>query len=508
MATGYLPCMMSVRATLDTYCPAFLLKCKDRVINSPMGYRLARGAFWSLIGSLISRGLGMIAGILVARLLGKHDFGQLGMVQSTIGMFGVFAGFGMGLTANKHIAEFKTANPARAGRIIGISSLVSWFTSAAMAIALFFAAPWLARTTLAAPEMSRLLQVGCLLLLFSGVNGAQTGALAGFEAFKTIARVNLIAGLLAFPITLFCAWRGGVLGSVWALVVNTAVNCLLNFMALREEAAKVGVPLGYQNCFREWPILWRFSLPAVLAGAISGPVGWAANATLVNQPHGYDQMGIFNAVQRIRVVPEMILSLLLAPLLPVLSEKFSNKDIEGFQKAARSAFALSLSITAPVALLQLAAPAITLAPYGQEYAGHLSVVQWIMADLAIMGALAPLTPMVASMNLMWFGLAYNIAYSAVYVGFSLVLIPRYGAIGLSAAITLSRLATLGPCFWYIYSKQKALVCKTSMWQLSSALAVICFLVYLASHWLPVFSAIGISIAFIPLIWLVRRRIPA
>jgi len=54
--------------------------------------------------------------------------GQLGMVQSTAGMFGIFAGFGMGLTANKHVAELKIKDPARAGRIIGLSSLVSWTT--------------------------------------------------------------------------------------------------------------------------------------------------------------------------------------------------------------------------------------------------------------------------------------------------------------------------------------------------------------------------------------------
>ena len=46
--------------------------------------------------------------------------------------------------------------------------------------------------------MAGLLRWGSLLLLLGGVDGAQTGALAGFEAFKTIARVNLIAGLAAF----------------------------------------------------------------------------------------------------------------------------------------------------------------------------------------------------------------------------------------------------------------------------------------------------------------------
>src|SRR4029453_12131551 len=107
-----------------------------------------RGAFWSLSGTLISRGLALLASILVARVLGKVGFGELGIIQSSVGMFGTFAGFGLGLTATKHVAEFRTKDPARAGRIISLSSLVSWMTGGVMAGLLFVLAPWLAARTL------------------------------------------------------------------------------------------------------------------------------------------------------------------------------------------------------------------------------------------------------------------------------------------------------------------------------------------------------------------------
>ena len=60
-----------------------------------------------MAGLLISRGLLLIATVFVARILGKIVYGEFGMIQSTVGMFGVFAGFGMGLTATKHVAEFR-----------------------------------------------------------------------------------------------------------------------------------------------------------------------------------------------------------------------------------------------------------------------------------------------------------------------------------------------------------------------------------------------------------------
>jgi len=87
--------------------------------------RFALGAFWSIVGSVISQALTLLASIITARILGKSIFSDLGMIVSTVGMFGVFAVLGPGLTAIKHVAEFHTKDTARAGRIIGLSSIIS-----------------------------------------------------------------------------------------------------------------------------------------------------------------------------------------------------------------------------------------------------------------------------------------------------------------------------------------------------------------------------------------------
>jgi O-antigen/teichoic acid export membrane protein len=483
----------SVKGCLDAFCPPFLLKLKTKIEASPIAYRLARGAFWSLAGTLISRGLGLLAGIFVARLLGKQGYGQLGVVQSTLGMFGILAGFGMGLTANKHVAEFRKSDPARAGRIIGISSLVAWGTGGLMTLILFFLAPWLSRTTLASPEMGGLLQAGALLLLFGGVNGAQTGALAGFEAFKAIARVNLIAGLVAFPTTLVAAWFWGVTGSVWALVANLAINCTLNFIALRQEASRAGVPLSYRRCRQEWPILWRFSLPAVLGGALTGPVTWAVNALLVNQPDGYAQMGIYNAVVRIKIVPDMVLGMMLAPLLPILSEKYAAGDVQGYQKTAKSAIILALLVTGPFAFLQIAAPTLTMLPYGHGYAGHDAVVQWMMAELAILGLFTPIAQMVTSMNKMWFGFGFNLAWSLIYGILAWVLVPRFGVAGLAASPILAHLLCLGPSLYYIHRQERRFLVGVPLGTMALMLCAFAGLIFVCEYLFSIYIALGVAV---------------
>jgi O-antigen/teichoic acid export membrane protein len=464
--------MISVRAMLDIWCPPFLLKWKGRVVNSPLGYRLARGAFWSLAGSILARGLGLLSGIFVARILGKVGFGQLGMIQSTVGMFGTLAGLSLGVTATKHVAEDKASNPARAGRIIGLASVVAWVSGGLATIVLLLLAPWLASRSLAAPELSGLLQLGSLLLLLGGVNGAQTGALAGFEAFRTIARVSLVAGVLSFPITISCALLLGVRGAVWAQILTLLINSALNYLALRKVAAQAHVPLGYSHCWQEWPILWKFSLPTVLGGVLAGPVSWASAALLVNQPHGYSQMGIYNAVTRMKGLPELVLSMVSAPLLPILSEQFAHGQTAAYSKTLRYAFGLSFVLIVPVSLIQIAGPAITMLPFGQEYRENSApVVQWLMVQAAFLGIFFPFGSIILSMNRTWFGFWYSVWYSILLLALAWLLIPRFGGAGLASAMALSYLAASLVCVIYIRLREKSFVADVRLFPAIWAVAV-------------------------------------
>src|SRR5262249_51806636 len=101
-----------------------------------LGGRYARGAVWSLAATVLSEGSNLVSSIIAARLLGRGQFGALGMTQSTAGMLGIFAGLGFGLTATRFVAEFRTLNPARAGRIIALSSAVATVSGTLLALGL------------------------------------------------------------------------------------------------------------------------------------------------------------------------------------------------------------------------------------------------------------------------------------------------------------------------------------------------------------------------------------
>ena len=63
----------SIKNTLYTWCPHPLRCYWDRVERSELSSRLARGMFWSLVGTVISRSLMLAASVFAARLLGGYS---------------------------------------------------------------------------------------------------------------------------------------------------------------------------------------------------------------------------------------------------------------------------------------------------------------------------------------------------------------------------------------------------------------------------------------------------
>ena len=427
---------MSIKSMASTYCPPFLRPAFDRIDNSPIGSRLTRGVFWSMAGAVISRGLMLAASVLVARMLGKTGFGELGMIRSTVGMFGVFAGFGLGLTATKHVAEFRTSDPNRAGRIIGLSGLFAMVTGGLMALGLFIFAPWLAAHTINAPHLATVLRIGTLILFINALNGAQTGALAGFEAFKTIAYVNLFVGLISFPILVGGAYFGGLTGAVWALAINLGFNWLLNHLALRKEARRHRVPFTFKQCSRELSVLWKFSLPALLGGVLVWPARWACNAMLVNRPEGYDEMGIFNAADQWYAIMLFLPGLLGSVILPVTSEQFSRKNTKQLMKIVRLAIKINVLFVLPLVLLASIVSPYIMSLYGDGFTKGWPTLIVALLTAGIIAGQMPVGQIITASGKMWIGFAMRSCWALTFIVATLILLD-FGSLGLATARAVS-----------------------------------------------------------------------
>jgi O-antigen/teichoic acid export membrane protein len=444
---------VTLKHAISAWSPSFLKAWGQRIASSGIGYRLAHGAAWSLAGALISRGLGLCSSIFVARLLGNVGFGELGIIQSTLGMFATFAGFGLGLTVTKHVAEFRINNPVRAGRIIGLSSIVAWITGGMMALLLYLLAPWLAVRSLGAAHLTGLLRLGSLMLLLGGINGAQTGALAGFEAFKSIAQINFLAGMATFPLMVGGAWCWGLQGALLGLLTSQAINCGLNFLGVRALARRAGIPLAFNGVFKESRIIWSFSVPALLSGVMVGPVNWCCSALIVNQPGGYSEMGIFNAANQWRLAILFFPSMLASVSLPILSSLWGASSISGFRKVLKANLGISLISTILIAFPVALAAHLIMSCYGDAFAFGSRVLAVLCVVATVEATLNVVGQNIAVEGRMWVGFLLNTIWAGVLLFTSFQFRSR-GAFGLAQAYLVAYCVHFVTVSTYVYWRLK------------------------------------------------------
>ena len=400
-----------------------------------LGARFAKGTFWAFLGTLIAQGLGMVASIVTARLLGTTGFGEYGMINSTIGTFGVFAGLGLGLTATKYIAEYRQSDPVRAGRILELATRAAMISSGLVALILLGISPWLATHTLNAPHLDKGLALGCLLLLFNSLNGLQSGALGGFEAFKTIAKVNFLRGILNFPLMLAGVWFFGLMGAISAQVLVSVAGWWLNHRAIRRECDKAGIPRHGNHLRMEIPTLWNFAFPAFLSGIVVGPFLWLSNTLLVHQPGGYGELGLLSVANQWRTVLMLLPGIFNSVALPMLSSGQENSV--HFEKTMDISQSLSIMIILPAAAALLLGNRWIMLLYGPEYAAGGPVFVSLLTGVAIAGIGSAPGSAIQATGRMWLGALLNLTWGIALLGLTALFVPHLGGFGLALAFALA-----------------------------------------------------------------------
>jgi O-antigen/teichoic acid export membrane protein len=390
-------------------------------------------------GAVVARFSGLAASILVARILGRDGFGRLGIIQSTVAIFQVFAGFGLGLTATKYVSEFRARDPRRAGRIIGFSHLVASLAGGAMSVLLVFAADVLARRSLAAPELAPILRIAAPMLLLSSINGSQIGALSGFEAFKDIARVNLIAGIATFPLMVIGTLAAGLKGATLALVGASLVNCLASYYFLRLRTRQHLVPVAYSGP-HDWGLLWRFTIPALMAGLIGPPVLWTCNALLVNSPAGYAAMGLLSAGSQWQAVLMFVPALMMQAVLPIMSSSQSDGNTTAdFQRTLGMTQSAMVTLAFPFATMLMFSSGLIMRFYGRGFQNGDSVLIGVVAAGLIQCIGAATGPAIEASGMMWTALLINASWGATYLLFVYLTVGRLGANALAYGAAFSYL---------------------------------------------------------------------
>ncbi len=425
----------------------------SKILKSDINKKIISGSFWVLSGTIISKGLMLLSSIITARILGSEEYGAVGIIRSTVNMFAVFAGLGVGLVVTKYIAELKSTDPERVLRIVKLSNFITLIMGFLISLGVVVFSQKIA-LQINAPYLSKEIKIGAIILFFNVLCGIQTGMLSGFESYRDIAKNNLISGILSFFVQIIAAYYWGLIGAVIGFGFNYFSLWFFNKLSVSQLVKKLGRFPSLKQAFIETNVLWKFGLPSVLSGLMVGPVTWICNVFIVNQNNGYNEMALFDAANQWRLTMLFIPTALAQIILPMMSSSKSNKT--EYKEVFVKNFKVNSLIAMGLFLLILVFSPIIVKSYGSDF-NDLYLPLFILSFSTVFVAVNNvLGQYLASQDKMWLGFGFNLlwAFFLILMSYYLIKIKGYGAVGLSISYCISYL--LHSVFQFIYLKVKIL----------------------------------------------------
>ncbi|WP_276728076.1 oligosaccharide flippase family protein [Chryseobacterium carnipullorum] len=421
----------------------------NRYLSSDINKKIATSSFWILTGNIISKGTLLVATILMARFLSKEEYGQFGIIKSTILMFAMFAGMELGITATKYISQYKKTDKLKVQKIVGLSNLIAIIISIILSIAIYCFAKPIAEQ-ISAPNLYVEIRISAFILFFSSINGIQTGILNGMEMFKEASFINVFAGIISSILLIISSIYFGLKGVVFAFGSNFIILFVFNFYVLKRSFYKdFDIKILSKDNFDEISVIWKFSLPAIFAGLMVGPVTWLCNYLLVNQLNGYKEMANFDIANQWRNTILFIPVALSQIALPLLSSSINDKEQYGmiFKKNLK----LNLYIASVFVIFFIIITPVIVWFYGENY-NDIKIPLIIMfittGFIAINNVIGQA---IASQGKMWIGFFVNFLWAGVLIGLSylFIVIFNMGASGISLAYLISYIFHTVVQFLYI-----------------------------------------------------------
>jgi O-antigen/teichoic acid export membrane protein len=398
--------------------------------------RFRTGIAYNTIGAVFNQGSTFAVNIIVANLLGRQVFGEYAMTQSTLATLSLVAQLAVGYTATKYVAEFRSTDPQRAGRILGMLMVFSATVAGVAALALLGLSGWLAESMLKAPSLGPVLAVGSGVLLFAVLNGLLMGALVGFEGYRSLATALVWSGIVYLAVCSGLAWQAGLNGAVVGLAISGFVQFVLLGAALLRQCSVQGIRIRYAGMRQERRILLKFALPAALAGFTTMPAIWLAGTFLVRQPDGYSQMGLYGASFSLMTASLFLPNIVNSVGMALINHhKGTGRDSE-----YRRTFWMNLAVSTTIVIFATCVLAVfgrdILRIFGKDFRDGYTVLVILLLATIVQCVAGAMYQVIQSQARMWLSfLAVALPRDLLLVLLAYLLIPAHGAIGLAAAYT-------------------------------------------------------------------------
>ncbi len=419
-----------------------------------MSTKIAKGSMIMLIGSFIFRIGGFVYRISLAYLLGPTGYGILGLTLPLIGVLQLSAEGGIPPAIAKYIAQYEALNqPAMIRQIIKTSFKLIIVMGLLLSLTIFILAKPLALDVLHQPLAVIPFQAVALITPFSVITGELKGVFQGFYQMRNLVITKAFeqSFTIIFAIVLILA-NFYVAGAVIGTAIGYMAAGVAAFILFRKYVWKhirsnprrsrrlnphtSDETFTLRKELRLVKMLLFFSVPVVfssLGELFMYDMGtWVIGAYLPAQFVGY-----YAAASPIARLPLIISMSVATAVLPATSAALSvnNRDLITTYVNQAYRYVIIVVLPASLGIAVLATPIISLIFPGYELGsealkilalGMLFFTLYTVSGSIAQGMGKPVIPMVA------LGIG-----TAIELGLSVILVPKYGINGAALATSIS-----------------------------------------------------------------------
>lgn len=338
--------------------------------------RTARGAGWIIGARAVTRLLGFVNTLVLARLLVPADFGLVALGTALSGSLAAISSIG--------VEDALVREGATSRNLYDTGFTLNAIRGAGTAL-LLFALAWPAARFFGDPRLVSVILVLALMALCSGINNIGTVEYIRDLDFRAEFLLLSFPRFIGFIVTIISGiiWR-----SYWALLGGMLISRIIS------------VPLSYvmhpyrpRLSLREFDTLWHFSVWSWAIG-MARMVRDRASAFLIGRYLGLADVGVYSAGLEVAVLP---ISEFLSPLghacFPAFAATRREGKTGGDLLLRVTTTATTVSMPAAIGLSAVAGPVVRLL-LGSKWSGaipvvevlgalSLTVVLWLLCEVAL-----------------------------------------------------------------------------------------------------------------------------
>ena len=400
---------------------------------------LFKTSFWTGLSTIIKLAANFIVAKVLAVYVGPAGFAIIGQFQNFVSMVLTFSGNMIQSGVIKYIAEFKNDQNEKT-KILSTAFLICLIASFVIALFLFFLDHFFALILLKDINLSWLINVFSVALIFYVLNTLITSILNGEGRIKTLTVINMATSLMGLFLTYFLAKNMGLKGALLAQILSQSVVFVITLAVIVKIRFKWS-DFMHGIDFRYLIKLLKFAGMAIFS-ALTVPVAQIVIRTYIGHTLSWQEAGYWQAVTRISdaylLLVTSTLSVYYLPKLSALQGSFAIK------KEMKKAYSAVFPIVVLMALcIFIFRKEIVLTLFSPEFIAMLPLFLFqLLGDIFKIGSWLIAYNMLAKAMTQLF-ICSEIIFSLSYCVLSIVFIRFFGLQGVTMAFCLNYLVYWG-----------------------------------------------------------------